>query len=78
MGIFLEDVFKQSPSVIFRYDMFGVFTGKGCDRTKDEIGNRLGKFPVYDNVSLIRFSMEEFIHRREQEVKKGFGWIKMA
>ena len=56
----------------------GYLQERGVTGQRMNFGNRLGKFPVHDNVSLIGFSMEEFIHRREQEVKKGFGWIKMA
>ena len=46
--------------------------GKGYNRMRYGVGNGLGKCPLHDDMTSIGFVMEEFSHRSEQKVKKGF------
>ena len=39
---------------------------------EDDIGDGLGKCSGHDDVSLTLFFMEEFSHRIDHKVKKGF------
>ena len=71
-GYFAEYMFKYYPFIILRDELLEGFVGEGCDRTKDGIGNGLGKSSVHDDVSLTGFVMEELYHRRKQKVKKVF------
>ena len=71
-GSFVEDMFNDSPSVIFRDERLEGFLGKGCDWTKYCVDNGLGKFLGHYDVSLTGFVMGDFFHIREQKVKKGF------
>ena len=71
-GSFAEDTFKNSPYIILCDGVLKVFVGKGCVRTKDGVGNGLGKCSRHNDVSLTGFVMEDLSHRREQEAKKGF------
>ena len=55
--MFLEDMFKHSPSVILRDDMLEVFVEEGCGRTKDGIGNGLGC--KFDRICNGRFILQK-------------------
>ena len=49
---FLDDMFKQSTSIMLcDYTLEG-FIGEGCGREKDRIENGLSKCPLHDNVCL--------------------------
>ena len=51
----MEDISKRSPYVILRDDVLEGFLGKECIRTKDGVGNGLGKYSGHDDVSLTGF-----------------------
>ena len=39
----MDYMLKNSPSIILFDDLLGGFVGEGCGRTKDGVGNGLGK-----------------------------------
>ena len=42
-GSFVDYMLKNSPSKILFDDLLGGFVGEGCGRTKDGLGDGLGK-----------------------------------
>ena len=71
-GYFAGGMFNHSPSVVLIDDLLGLFVGERCGRTNNVIRGGLSKFSGHDDVSLTGFVVEEFSHRRDQKMKKGF------
>ena len=76
-GSFVDNMLNNSLNIILFDDVLGGFVGEGCSRTKDGIGDGLGKWLGHDYVSLTGFVMEKLSHRREQKVEKLYWGINM-